>query len=50
MGRLLQSELANRELRGVEDEEDEEEDETYTEEKEVTAAEAKGALDEPEEP
>ena len=44
MGRLLQSELANRELRGVEDEEEEEE-ESYGEEKEVTAAEAKGALD-----
>ena len=44
VGRLLQSELANRELRGVEDEEEDEE-ESYGEEKEVTAAEAKGALD-----
>lgn len=48
VGRLLQSELANRELRGVEDEE-EEEDETFTEESDVTESEAKGALDDEEE-
>jgi len=42
VGRLLQSELANRELSGREDEEEEQEDE----QQEVTAAQAAGALDE----
>jgi ribosomal protein S25 len=43
VGRLLQSELANRELSGREDEEEEQEEE---DQQEVTAAQAAGALDE----